>query len=249
MKILVPVKRVPDPDVKIKLKKDGSGIDTEGLKFVINPFDEIAVEEAIRIKERLGDVEIVVVSIGGEEATEQLRTAMAMGADRAILVVHPDYIDPVNVAAILAKVVEKEQPDLIIAGKQAVDDDLGQSMQMLAELLGYPQATFASKVDIDGTKVTVVREVDGGLATVEFDMPGIITAELRLNEPRYASLPGIMKAKRKPLDKMTPADLGVEVTPALVVKGMSEPPQRQAGKIVEDVDELVRLLHEEAKVI
>ena len=249
MKILVPVKRVPDPDVKIKLKKDGSGIDTEGLKFVINPFDEIAVEEAIRIKEKLGDVEIVVVSIGGEEATEQLRTAMAMGADRAILVVHPDYIDPANVAAILAKVVEKEQPDLIIAGKQAVDDDLGQAMQMLAEILDYPQATFASKVDIDGTKVTVVREVDGGLATVEFDMPGIITAELRLNEPRYASLPGIMKAKRKPLDKLTPADLGVEVSAKLVVKGMSEPPARKAGKIVESVDELVKLLHEEAKVI
>ncbi len=249
MKILVPVKRVPDPDVKIKLKKDGSGIDTEGLKFVINPFDEIAVEEAIRIKERLGDVEIVVVSIGGEESTEQLRTAMAMGADRAILVVHPDYIDPPNVAAILAKVVEKEQPDLIIAGKQAVDDDLGQAMQMLAEMLDYPQATFASKVEIDGTKVTVVREVDGGLTTVEFEMPGIITAELRLNEPRYASLPGIMKAKRKPLDKMTPADLGVEVSPKLTVKAMSEPPARKAGKIVESVDELVKLLHEEAKVI
>ena len=249
MKILVPVKRVPDPDVKIKLKKDGSGIDTEGLKFVINPFDEIAVEEAIRIKEKHGDVEIVVVSIGGEEATEQLRTAMAMGADRAILVVHPDYVDPVNVAKILAKVVEKESPDLIFAGKQAVDDDLGQAIQMLAELLGYPQATFASKVDIDGTKVTVVREVDGGLKTVEFSMPGIITAESRLNEPRYASLPGIMKAKRKPLDKITPADLGVDVAPALVVKGMSEPPQREAGKIVEDVDELIRLLHEEAKVI
>jgi len=249
VKILVPVKRVPDPDVKIKLKKDGSGIDTEGLKFVINPFDEIAVEEAIRIKERLGDVEIVVVSIGGEESTEQLRTAMAMGADRAILVVHPDYIDPPNVAAILAKVVEKEQPDLIIAGKQAVDDDLGQAMQMLAEMLDYPQATFASKVEIDGTKVTVVREVDGGLTTVEFEMPGIITAELRLNEPRYASLPGIMKAKRKPLDKMTPADLGVEVSPKLTVKAMSEPPARKAGKIVESVDELVKLLHEEAKVI
>ena len=249
MKILVPVKRVPDPDVKIKLKKDGSGPDAEGLKFVINPFDEIAVEEAIRIKEKGGDVEIVVVSIGTSDSTEQLRTAMAMGADRAILVEYDGGYDSDAVAQILAKIVEKESPDLIIGGKGAVDDDQWQALQLLAELLGYPQATFASKVELGDGSAKVVREVDGGLLTVEVALPAVITADLRLNEPRYASLPGIMKAKRKPLDTIPVADLGIEVSPKVTISAFSEPPQREAGKIVETVDELVNLLHEEAKVI
>jgi len=249
MKILVPVKRVPDPDVNVKLKKDGSGPDLEGLKFVINPFDEIAVEEAIRIKENGGDVEIIVVSIGTSESTEQLRTAMAMGADRAILVEYDGGYDSDAVANILAKIVEKESPELILGGKGAVDDDQWQALQLLAEILGYPQATFASKIELSDGSAKVIREVDGGLLTVEVGLPAVISADLRLNEPRYASLPGIMKAKRKPLDTIPVADLGIEVAPKVTISTFSEPPQREAGKIVESVEELVQLLQDEAKVI
>lgn len=246
MKVLVPVKRVIDYNVKVRVKADGSGVDLANVKMSMNPFDEIAVEEAIRLKEAGKADEIVAVSIGVKQAQETLRTALAMGADRAILVVAADDvhtdIEPLAVAKILAKVVEEEQPGLVIAGKQAIDNDMNATGQMLSALLGWSQATFASELDIDGDKAVVTREVDGGLQTIRVSMPTIVTVDLRLNEPRYASLPNIMKAKKKPLDEKTPADYGVDVTPRLEIVSTSEPEARKAGEIVGSVDELVAKL-------
>ncbi len=252
MKVLVPVKRVIDYNVKVRVKADGSGVDLANVKMSMNPFDEIAVEEAIRLKEAGKVEEIIAVSIGVKQAQETLRTALAMGADRAILViaaddVHTD-IEPLAVAKILAKVVEEEQVGLVLAGKQAIDNDMNATGQMLAALLGWPQATFASEVDIDGDTAVVTREVDGGLQTIKVNMPAIITADLRLNEPRYASLPNIMKAKRKPLVEKTATDYGVDVTPRLSVIKTSEPEGRIAGIIVSSVDELVTKLKEAGAV-
>jgi electron transfer flavoprotein beta subunit len=251
VKILATVKRVPDPETTIKVKPDGSGIVTDNIKWVINPFDEIGIEEALRIKEKVAGSEVVLVSIGGKVVQEQLRTGLAMGADRAILVVAEDAIEPLVVARVLAKLVESEKPDLVIMGKQAIDDDSNAAGQMLAELLGWPQATFASKVELgaDQKSATVVREVDGGLETLSFPLPGIVTADLRLNEPRYASLPGIMKARKKELKEIPLAELGVDATPRVKIVKMDPPPKRQAGKKVESVEQLVELLHSEAKVI
>ena len=251
MKILATVKRVPDPETNIKVKPDGSGIVSDNIKWVINPFDEIAIEEALRIKEKIAGSEVVLVSVGAKVVQEQLRTGLAMGADRAILVVAEDALDPLGVARVLAKVAESEKPDVIVMGKQAIDDDSNAAGQMLAEILGWPQATFASKVELadDQKSVRVTREVDGGLQTVSFPLPGIVTADLRLNEPRYASLPGIMKARKKELKEIPIADLGADVTSRVKLLKMDPPPKRQAGKKVESVEELVRLLHTEAKVI
>ncbi len=251
MKILVAVKRVPDPNATIKVKPDGTGIVTDNLKYVVNPFCEIAIEEALRIKEKVSGTEVVIVSIGGKVSQEQLRTGLAMGADRAILVIAEQELDSVGVARILEKLVRTENADLVLLGKQAIDDDANQAGQMLAELLGWPQATFASKVELsaDQKSATVTREVDGGLEDVSFALPGIVTADLRLNEPRYASLPGIMKARKKELKEIPVADLGIDVTPRLKVLSLASPPKRQAGKVVGSVQELVNLLHTEAKVI
>jgi electron transfer flavoprotein beta subunit len=243
MKILVPVKRVIDYNVKPRVKPDGSGVDLSNVKMSMNPFDEIAVEEAIRLKEKGAATEIVAVSIGPDKAQETLRTALAMGADRAILVVAED-VEPLGVAKILAKIVEEEAPGLVILGKQAIDDDSNQTGQMLAALTGRPQGTFASKVEVSGDSVQVTREVDGGLETVSLQTPAIITTDLRLNEPRYASLPNIMKAKSKPLSTKTPADYGVDVTPRLKTLKVNEPPVRSAGIKVPDVDALVAKLKE-----
>jgi electron transfer flavoprotein beta subunit len=242
MKIIVPVKRVIDYNVKPRVKADGTGVDLSNVKMSMNPFDEIAVEEAIRLKEKGVANEIVVVSIGVAKAQETLRTALAMGADRAILVQTDDDVEPLGVAKILAKVQEEEGAGLIILGKQAIDDDSNQTGQMLAALLGLPQGTFASKVEVEGDKVSVTREVDGGLETVKLTIPAIVTTDLRLNEPRYASLPNIMKAKSKPLSTRAPADYGVDVTPRLETLKVSEPPKRVAGVKVTDVDELVAKL-------
>jgi Electron transfer flavoprotein, beta subunit len=239
MKILVPVKRVIDYNVKPRVKMDGSGVDLANVKMSMNPFDEIAVEEAIRLKEKGVATEIIAVSIGEVKAQETLRTALAMGADRAILIVSETEVEPLGVAKILAKIVEEEAPGLVILGKQAIDDDSNQTGQMLAALTGRPQGTFASKVEVEGDSVKVTREVDGGLETVSLKTPAIITTDLRLNEPRYASLPNIMKAKSKPLAQKTPADYGVDVTPRLKTLKVSEPPKRVAGVKVADVDELV----------
>ncbi len=251
MKILATVKRVPDPETSIKVKPDGSGIVTDNVKWVINPFDEIAVEEALRIKEKVAGSEVVLVSIGGKVVQEQLRTGLAMGADRAILVVTEDALDPLAVARVLAKVIEGEKPDLVVLGKQAIDDDSNAAGQMLAEVLAWPQATFASKVELesDGKSARVTREVDGGLETVSIPLPAIITADLRLNEPRYASLPGIMKARKKELKEIPVGDLGADVKLRVKIVKMEPPPKRQAGKKVETVEQLVELLHTEAKVI
>lgn len=243
MKILVPVKRVIDYNVKPRVKPDGTGVDLSNVKMSMNPFDEIAVEEAIRLKEKGAATEIVAVSIGPDKAQETLRTALAMGADRAILVVAED-VEPLGVAKILAKIVEEEAPGLVILGKQAIDDDSNQVGQMLAALTGRPQGTFASKVEVSGDSVAVTREVDGGLETVSLKTPAIITTDLRLNEPRYASLPNIMKAKSKPLVQKTPADYGVEVSPRLKTLKVAEPPVRSAGIKVADVDALVAKLKE-----
>ncbi len=252
MKILVPVKRVIDYNVKVRVKADGSGVDLANVKMSMNPFDEIAVEEAIRLKEKGVATEIVAVSIGVKQAQETLRTALAMGADRAILVeaaddVHQD-IEPLAVAKILAKIIADEQPQLVLAGKQAIDNDMNATGQMLAALTGLAQATFASKVEIDGESANVTREVDGGLQTIKVRLPAIVTVDLRLNEPRYASLPNIMKAKKKPLDMKTAADLGVDVTPRLTVVKTAEPPARAAGEMVGSVDELVAKLREKGLV-
>ena len=242
MKVLVPVKRVLDYNVKPRVKADGTGVDLANVKMSMNPFDEIAVEEAIRLKDK-GVTEIVVVSIGEAKAQETLRTALAMGADRAILVTAEEKVEPLGVAKILAKIAEEEQPSLIILGKQAIDDDNNQTGQMLAGLLGWGQGTFASKVELTTSDVTVTREVDGGLETDKFPLPAIVTTDLRLNEPRYASLPNIMKAKSKPLANKTPADYGVDVTPRLKTLKVVEPGKRQAGVKVADVDDLVMKLH------
>ncbi|MGK2908807.1 MAG: electron transfer flavoprotein subunit beta/FixA family protein [Sphingobium sp.] len=242
MKILVPVKRVIDYNVKPRVKADGTGVDLANVKMSMNPFDEIAVEEAIRLREKGVATEIVAISIGVAKSQETLRTALAMGADRAILIQTDDEVEPLGVAKLLAKVVEEEQPGLIILGKQAIDDDSNQTGQMLAALLGRPQGTFASKVEVEGDSVSVTREVDGGLETVKLSLPAIITTDLRLNEPRYASLPNIMKAKSKPLAQKTPADYGVDIAPRLETLKVVEPPKRSAGIKVADVDELVAKL-------
>ena len=252
MKVLVPVKRVIDYNVKVRVKADGTGVDLANVKMSMNPFDEIAVEEAIRLKEAGKADEVVVVSIGVKQAQETLRTALAMGADRAILVVAADDvhtdIEPLAVAKILAKVVEEEQPGIVLAGKQAIDNDMNATGQMLSALLGWSQGTFASELDIDGDKAVVTREVDGGLQTINVTMPTIITVDLRLNEPRYASLPNIMKAKKKPLDEKTAEDYGVDVTPRLEIVKTEEPAARAAGIVVGSVDELVEKLKEAGAV-
>ncbi|WP_394177558.1 electron transfer flavoprotein subunit beta/FixA family protein [Yoonia maritima] len=253
MRVLVPVKRVIDYNVKVRVKADGSGVDLANVKMSMNPFDEIAVEEAIRLKEAGTVDEVVVVSIGVKQAQETLRTALAMGADRAILIeavtdVHDD-IEPLSVAKLLAEVVKQEAPGLVLCGKQAIDNDMNATGQMLSALLGWSQATFASEVGVDGDHATVTREVDGGLQTIKVKMPTTITVDLRLNEPRYASLPNIMKAKKKPLEVKTPADLGVDVAPRLQIISTKEPAQRSAGVIVKDVNELIAKLKDEAGVI
>jgi len=249
MKLLVPVKRVVDANVKVRVKADGSGVELANVKMAMNPFDEIAVEEAIRLKEAGKAEEIVVVSIGPAQAAETLRTALAMGADRAILVKVDEAVEPLGVAKVLKGVVEAEQPGLVILGKQAIDDDANQTGQMLAALLGWSQGTFASKVELAGDKARVTREVDGGLQTVELKMPAIVTADLRLNQPRYASLPNIMKAKKKPLDEKAPADFGADVAPRLKVLKTEEPGGRKAGVKVGSVAELVDKLKNEAGVL
>ena len=251
MKMLVPAKRVPDPNSTIKVKPDGSGIVTDSLKYVINPFDEIAIEEALRIKEKQGGGEVVLVSIGGKESSEQLRTGLAMGADRAILVMNSQPIDSLAVARVLAKIATDESADLVLMGKQAIDADSNQAGQMLAELLGWPQATFASKVEFaeDKKSAKVTREVDGGLETLEIQLPAIVTSDLRLNEPRYASLPGIMKARKKELKEIPVADLGVDTAPRTKILKLETPPKRTGGRKVGSVQELVKVLHDEAKVI
>jgi len=249
MKVLVPVKRVVDYNVKVRVKSDGSGVDIANVKMSMNPFDEIAVEEATRLKEAGKVTEIVAVTCGVAQAQETLRTAMAIGADRGVLVETGQEIEPLAVAKVLKALAVEEQPQLIILGKQAIDDDSNQTGQMLAALLGWPQATFASKVVLEDGKVTVTREVDGGLETVALSLPAIVTTDLRLNEPRYVTLPNIMKAKKKPLETIKPADLGVDVTPRLKTLKVSEPAKRSAGIMVPDVATLVQKLRTEAKVI
>ena len=239
MKLLVPVKRVIDYNVKPRVKADGTGVDLANVKMSMNPFDEIAVEEAIRLKEKGVATEIVAVSIGPAKAQETLRTALAMGADRAILVQTDDAVEPLAVAKILAAIAKEEQPGMVILGKQAIDDDSNQTGQMLAALLGWGQGTFASKVEVEGESVKVTREVDGGLETVRLTLPAIVTTDLRLNEPRYASLPNIMKAKSKPLASKTPADYGIDTAPRLTTLGVREPSKREAGIKVATVDELI----------
>ncbi|SFC72230.1 electron transfer flavoprotein beta subunit [Polaromonas sp. OV174] len=249
MKILVPVKRVVDYNVKVRVKSDGSGVDIANVKMSMNPFDEIAVEEATRLKEKGAVTEVIAVSCGVLQCQETLRTAMAIGADRAILVETAEELQPLAVAKLLKALVEKEQPQVVILGKQAIDDDCNQTGQMLAALLGWPQATFASKVEIEGAVAKVTREVDGGLETLALTLPAIITTDLRLNEPRYVTLPNIMKAKKKQLDNFKPEELGVDVTPRLKLLKVSEPPKRSAGVKVADVAALVDKLRNEAKVI
>ena len=250
MKVLVPVKRVVDYNVKVRVKADGTGVELANVKMSMNPFDEIAVEEAIRLKEKgVATGDIVAVSIGPDKAAETIRTALAMGADRGILVKTDDHVEPLAVAKILKAIVEAEKPDLVVMGKQAIDDDSNQTGQMLAALLGWPQGTFASKVVVAGGKVAVTREVDGGLQTVELALPAIVTTDLRLNEPRYASLPNIMKAKKKPIEEKTPADFGVSTAPRLKVVKTSEPSSRKAGVKVGSVAELVSKLRNEAGVL
>ncbi|HEY8027193.1 MAG TPA: electron transfer flavoprotein subunit beta/FixA family protein [Burkholderiaceae bacterium] len=249
MKVLVPVKRVVDYNVKVRVKSDGSGVDIANVKMSMNPFDEIAVEEAMRLKEAGKATEVVAISCGVTQCGETLRTAMAIGADRGILVETDVELQPLAVAKLLKALADKEQPQLIILGKQAIDDDCNQTGQMLAALLGWPQATFASKVVVDGDKVNVTREVDGGLETVSLSLPAIITTDLRLNEPRYVTLPNIMKAKKKTLDVVKPADLGVDVAPRLKTLKVVEPAKRSAGIKVPDAATLVAKLRNEAKVI
>ena len=253
MKVLVPVKRVIDYNVKVRVKADGSGVDLANVKMSMNPFDEIAVEQAIRLKEAGKVDEIIAVSIGVKQSQETLRTALAMGADRAILIeatddVHND-IEPLAVAKLLKAVVDEEQPSLILCGKQAIDNDMNATGQMLSALLGWSQATYASELDIEGENVIVTREVDGGLQKIKIKMPSVISVDLRLNEPRYASLPNIMKAKKKPMDEKSPEDLGVDITPRLTVVSTSEPAERAAGVKVSSVAELISKLKDEAGVI
>jgi len=249
MKVLVPVKRVVDKDVKIRVKQDGTGVELANVKMSMNPFDEIAVEEAIRLKEGGKATEIVAVSIGPQQATETIRTALAMGADRGILVKVDHQVEPLAVAKILKGVVEAEKPGLVILGKQAIDDDCNQTGQMLAALLGWSQGTFASKLAIDGETIEVTREVDGGLQTVKLKAPAIVTTDLRLNEPRYASLPNIMKAKKKPIEDKAPGDYGVDPAPRIEVLKTTEPPGRKSGAKVQSVAELVGKLKNEAGVL
>ncbi len=249
MKVIVPVKRVIDYNVKVRVKSDGSGVDLANVKMAVNPFDEIAVEEAVRLKEAGVATEVVAVSCGPSVCQESLRTALALGADRAILVESDIELQPLAVAKLLKAVCDKEQPTLVICGKQAIDDDANQTGQMLAALMGRPQGTFASKVVLGEGKVQVTREVDGGLETVELALPAVVTTDLRLNEPRYATLPNIMKAKKKPLETTNPAALGVDVSPRLSHSRFAEPPKRAGGKKVADVAELVAKLRNEAKVI
>jgi len=249
MKVLVPIKRVIDYNVKVRVKPDNSDVDLANVKMAMNPFCEIAVEEAIRLKEAGKATEVVAVSIGAKACQEQIRTALALGADRGILIETEEELQPLAVAKLLKAVVDKEQPELVILGKQAIDDDNNQTGQMLGALTGMPQGTFASEVALDEGKVNVTREVDGGLQTVGLDLPAIVTTDLRLNEPRYASLPNIMKAKKKPLDTMSPADLGVEVKASITTLRVEPPAEREAGIKVESVEELVDKLRNEAKVI
>jgi len=249
MKILVPVKRVVDYNVKVRVKSDGSGVDIANVKMSMNPFDEIAIEEAVRLKEKGVATEVIAVSCGVAQCQETLRTAMAIGADRAILVETGEELQPLAVAKLLKALVDKEAPQLVILGKQAIDDDCNQTGQMLAALLGWGQATFASKVEVEGGVARVTREVDGGLETLSLTLPAIVTTDLRLNEPRYVTLPNIMKAKKKPLENVKPADLGVDVAPRIKTLKVSEPPKRSAGIKVLDVAALVDKLRNEAKVI
>ena len=249
MKVLVPVKRVVDYNVKVRVKSDGSGVDIANVKMSMNPFDEIAVEEAVRLKEKGVATEVIAVSCGVTQCQETLRTAMAIGADRAILVETAEELQPLAVAKLLKALVDKEQPSLVILGKQAIDDDANQTGQMLAALADLPQATFASKVEIEGEKAKVTREVDGGLETLAISLPAVVTTDLRLNEPRYVTLPNIMKAKKKPLETLKPEDLGVDVKPHLKTLKVAEPPKRGAGIKVPDVATLVDKLRNEAKVI
>jgi len=249
MKVLVPVKRVVDYNVKVRVKSDGSGVDIANVKMSMNPFDEIAVEEAVRLKEKGAVTEVIAVSCGVQQCQETLRTAMAIGADRAILVQTDEELQPLAVAKLLKALVDKEQPGLVILGKQAIDDDANQTGQMLAALLGWPQATFASKIEIQGDSANVTREVDGGLETLKVKLPAVVTTDLRLNEPRYVTLPNIMKAKKKQLDIVKPADLGVDAKAHLKILKVSEPPKRGAGVKVPDVATLVAKLKTEAKVI
>ena len=249
MKILVPVKRVVDYNVKIKVKSDNSGIDLENVKMSMNPFDEIAVEEAVRLKEKKICDEITAISIGSIKAEETLRTALAIGADKGILVETYEEVQPLEVAKILKEIVKKNNPDLVLMGKQAIDDDSNQTGQMLSALLGWPQGTFASKLEINGKKLHVTREIDGGLETLGMELPAIITTDLRLNEPRYASLPNIMKAKQKLIEKITPKNLNIEIKERLKTLEVKEPQKKEAGIKVDSVEELVKKLHDEEKVI
>ena len=249
MKVLVPVKRVVDYNVKVRVKSDGSGVETAGVKMSMNPFDEIAIEEALRLREKGIATEVIAVSLGVAACAETIRTALAMGADRGILVETDVELQPLAVAKLLRALAEREQPGLMILGKQAIDDDMNATGQMLAALLGWPQGTFASKILIEGETITVTREVDGGLETVALTLPAIVTTDLRLNEPRYASLPNIMKARKKPIETVRPADLGVDPAPRLKTVKVTEPPKRQAGTKVASVAELVARLKTEAKVI
>ena len=249
MKILVAIKRVIDANVKVRVKPDNSGVETANVKMSMNPFCEIAVEEAVRLKESGQASEVVVVTVGGDESQEQLRACLALGADRAILVETDLEVEPLGISKVLKAIVEKESPNLIVMGKQAIDGDNNQTGQMLAALMNYPQATFASELKIEGEKAVVTREVDGGLQTISINLPAVVTSDLRLNEPRYASLPNIMKAKQKPLEIIKSDDLGVDLNPRISTLKVSPPPEREAGIIVESVDQLVEKLKNEAKVI
>lgn len=249
MKVLVPVKRVIDYNVKIRVKADETGVETANVKMSMNPFDEISVEEAIRMKESGAADEVIIVSVGPQQSQETIRTGLAMGADRGILVQTDEEIEPLGIAKILKSIIQKESPDLVIAGKQAIDDDSNQVGQLLAAMLGWSQATNASTIQLGEQETEVVREIDGGLETVKIKMPAVITVDLRLNEPRYASLPNIMKAKKKPIDNVNPADLGVDIKPRLKTLKVTEPPSRDGGEIVENIDALIEKLKNEAKVI
>ena len=249
MKILVPIKRVVDYNVKIKVKSDNSGVDLENVKMSMNPFDEIAVEEAVRLKEKKICNEITAISIGSANSEETLRTALAVGADNGILVETEEDIQPLEVAKILKEVIKKNSPDLVLMGKQAIDDDSNQTGQMLSALLGWPQGTFASKLEINGKKINVTREIDGGLETLSMELPAIVTTDLRLNEPRYASLPNIMKAKQKPIEKITPSNLNIEIKQRLKTLKVTEPPKKESGIKIDSVRELISKLHDEEKVI
>ena len=249
MKILVPVKRVVDYNVKIKVKSDNSGVDLENTKMSMNPFDEIAVEEAVRLKEKKICDEIIAISIGSAKSEETLRTALAVGADKGILIETEEEVQPLEVAKILKEIIKKNNPDLVLMGKQAIDDDSNQTGQMLAALVGWPQGTFTSKLEINGKKINVTREIDGGLETLGMELPAIVTTDLRLNEPRYASLPNIMKAKQKPIEKTTPGDLNIEIKQRLKILKVTEPPKKESGIKVDSVQELISKLHEKEKVI